>query len=85
MPTFLRSDTNHTSDILHSGFGVGEYPLPPGSKISQVHMLHRHGSRYPTTDAGVQKFGEALTKSIKAGAKFTGELSFLNNWSYELG
>lgn len=48
-------------------------------------MLHRHGSRYPTTDAGVQKFGEALTKSIKAGAKFTGELSFLNNWSYELG
>lgn len=68
-----------------SGFGVEEYPLPPGSKIGQVHTIHRHGSRYPTTDAGVQEFGKALSENVKAGAKFTGELSFLNNWSYELG
>ena len=71
--------------MLRSGFGVHEYPLPLGSKINQVHVIHRHGSRYPTTDAGVQKFGEAVSKSIKAGAKFSGELSFLNNWTYELG
>ena len=71
--------------IWCSGFGVEEYPLPPGSKICQVHTIHRHGSRYPTADAGVQKFGQALTEAIKAGAKFTGELSFLKNWSYELG
>ncbi|MCJ1467640.1 hypothetical protein MMC07_006265 [Pseudocyphellaria aurata] len=84
-PARLRSGTHDQSDTLHSGFGVDEYPLPPGSKISQVHVIHRHGSRYPTSDAPVQKFGVALTQAIKDGAKFTGELSFLNDWSYELG
>jgi hypothetical protein len=30
------------------GFRVDEYPLPPGANITQVHMVHRHGARYPT-------------------------------------
>lgn len=62
-------------------------PLPPGASIDQVHVLHRHGSRYPTTDAGAVVFGEALATQIKAGTagNFTGALSFLNSWSYNLG
>lgn len=68
------------------GFGANEYPLPDGANISQVHMLHRHGSRYPTTGAGVQAIGDALTTLAKNGsAGFTGDLGFLNTWSYGLG
>jgi len=70
-----------------TGFGVSEYPLPVGANISQVHMVHRHGSRYPTTGASVQKFGAGLTKLIQNGTAtgFTGSLEFLNTWSYDLG
>ena len=68
------------------GFGVDEYPLPSGANISQVHVLHRHGSRYPTTGASVQKFGTALTQLIaNKSVSFTGDLAFLNTWSYGLG
>ena len=68
------------------GFGVNEYPLPSGANINQVHVLHRHGSRYPTTGAGVQTFGSALTSLIaKKNVSFTGDLDFLNTWSYGLG
>lgn len=68
-----------------SGFGVQEYPLPPGARIRQLHMIHRHGSRYPEKGAGVEKFGKALEDTIKKGAKFSGALSFLNSWEYGLG
>ncbi|KAL9587999.1 MAG: hypothetical protein Q9203_003182 [Teloschistes exilis] len=69
------------------GFGVQEMPLPPGASIGQVHVLHRHGSRYPTSGSGVSKFGVALASQVKAGTagNFTGALSFLNSWSYKLG
>ncbi|MCJ1271958.1 hypothetical protein MMC22_011863 [Lobaria immixta] len=49
-------------------------------------MIHRHGSRYPSVNATVEKYGKNLTKEIQSGrAKFTGKLSFLNTWSYGLG
>ena len=68
------------------GFGVEEYPLPAGANISQVHVFHRHGSRYPTTDAGVQKLGAKLEALVANGtSKFSGALSFLNSFTYELG
>lgn len=70
---------------LHSGFGVQEYPLPPGASIVQLHTIHRHGSRYPEKDSGVEKFGKALEATIKQGANFSGALSFLNSWEYGLG
>ncbi|KAG9835991.1 phosphoglycerate mutase-like protein, partial [Aureobasidium melanogenum] len=66
-----------------SGFGVDEYPLPPGAEIVQLNMLSRHGSRYPTTGSGAHKFG--LKHKNMTDAKYTGELSFLNDWSYQLG
>lgn len=68
------------------GFGVNEYPLPKGSNISQLHMLGRHGSRYPTGNSGVAKFSAGLAASVKNGsASFSGALEFLNTWSYGLG
>ena len=74
------------SSDSHRGFGVNEYPLPAGANISLVNTLHRHGSRYPTSSSGVVVFGRGVQRLVQAGnASFTGALSFLNHWSYELG
>ena len=63
------------------GLGVDEFPLPPGSEIKQLHMLHRHGSRYPTaTPSTVDKL-----LSSKGSWKASGQLAFLNDWTYKLG
>ncbi|KAJ6031976.1 hypothetical protein N7540_002708 [Penicillium herquei] len=70
-----------------SGFGVEEYPLPPGSNITQMHMIHRHGSRYPTfgDPVPVVYFHTRISELLGNGTRFTGNLSFLNDWKYELG
>jgi hypothetical protein len=67
-----------------TGFGVNEYPLPPGANIAQVQMLSRHGSRYPTTGANVQAFG-AKVANLTGKFSAIGALEFLNDWKYELG
>jgi hypothetical protein len=66
------------------GFGVDEHPLPPGSNVSYLYMLARHGSRYPTIGSGAPTLAAKLKKS--AGTwKANGKLSFLNDWTYKLG
>ncbi|GLB07241.1 hypothetical protein AtubIFM57258_002570 [Aspergillus tubingensis] len=69
------------------GFGVDEYPRPKGSNITQMHMLHRHGSRYPNKDEGddFANWARTLTNAISHGAIFSDELSFIHNWTYTLG
>jgi hypothetical protein len=68
------------------GFGCDEYPLPPGANISTVHVLHRHGARYPTGTSSVANFGSKIHNITANGtAKWSGELSFLNSWQYQLG
>jgi hypothetical protein len=66
------------------GFGVDEYPIPPGAEIVQVQMLSRHGARYPTSGVGVVQFAERIAK---ASDQFDpkGPLSFLKGWEYNLG
>jgi hypothetical protein len=56
-----------------SGFGVEEYSLPPTCNITQVHVLHRHGSRYPTTGSNVQSFATRIKNVTAFNA--TGQLS----------
>jgi hypothetical protein len=68
-----------------SGFGVDEYSLPTNASIVQLHMLSRHGARYPTSGAGAEVIGQKITNFTKAGNRFGGDLSFLNTWSYKLG
>ena len=48
-------------------------------------MIGRHGSRYPTSNSTQLALGKALMNSTKGGNKFTGNLTFLNTWSYKLG
>lgn len=68
------------------GFGADEYPLPPGANITHVNLLHRHGARYPTGDSPVSTFGSKIENVTMNGtASWTGELSFLNDWTYNLG
>ncbi|KAJ9482516.1 hypothetical protein VN97_g10913 [Penicillium thymicola] len=68
-----------------SGFGVKEYPLPSGSNITQMHMVHRHGSRYPTSSSSVATLPDRIAELLGNGTRFTGNLAFLNSWEYQLG
>ncbi|EGF97768.1 uncharacterized protein MELLADRAFT_84480 [Melampsora larici-populina 98AG31] len=60
--------------------------IPCGCELEQVHLVHRHGGRYPTTGSALPSFGKRIKEaqdSRKLKAK--GVLDFLNTWSYELG
>ncbi|KAJ5501323.1 Histidine phosphatase superfamily clade-2 [Penicillium expansum] len=66
--------------------------FPQGCELLQVHILHRHGQRYPTdstVDAGsMEAFASALQNASRKhpGTKIgTGPLAFLNDWDYLLG
>ena len=47
-------------------------------------MLSRHGSRYPTTGSNVATFGQKLADN-KGKFQASGDLRFLDDWTYELG
>jgi hypothetical protein len=68
------------------GFGVNEYPVPAGTNVTWLNMVHRHGSRYPEVsgEAAERTLGKKL---VDAAGKFTahGPLSFLNDWKFMLG
>ncbi|OAP60111.1 hypothetical protein AYL99_05113 [Fonsecaea erecta] len=60
--------------------------IPKGCSINQVHLLYRHGARYPTSGAAPASFAAKLANATKgAGFQVTGELSFLSDWTYKLG
>lgn len=62
--------------------------LSPGCSIEEVYILHRHADRYPTTYSteGAPFFGQTIANASENGKlNAHGPLSFLNNWTYELG
>ena len=61
--------------------------IPLGCELEQVHLLSRHGARYPSTGEAVTKFGLMLQEALLNGTGFegTGPLTFLNSWQYKLG
>jgi hypothetical protein len=51
-----------------------------------MHLLYRHGARYPTTGAAPSTFAQKLLNATTAsGFSTTGELAFLAKWNYKLG
>lgn len=50
-----------------------------------MHMLQRHGSRYPSSSEGLDEWADKIVNSTKQGNVFNEKLDFLNNWSYKLG
>lgn len=67
--------------FVDDGWGVFEYGLPPQCRIRQVHLLSRHGSRYPVHETSSPLFRRLQTLAINA----TGRLLFLNSWKYTQG
>ena len=60
--------------------------IPDGCTINQVHLLYRHGARYPTTGSAPSTFASKLANATKGtGFSTSGELAFLSNWTYKLG
>ncbi|KAG8982798.1 hypothetical protein FRB94_007850 [Tulasnella sp. JGI-2019a] len=74
-----------------SYFGVKNTGLPDGCGYEQVHILHRHGSRYPTSGledgTNNERFAQMIANitAAKGPSVFSGPLSFLNTYSYQLG
>jgi hypothetical protein len=62
-------------------------PLAPkGCEVKQVHLVHRHGARYPTSDGGTAAFAARLNAVANStGFSASGDLGFLNTWTYKLG
>lgn len=61
--------------------------IPQGCGLNQVHLLHRHGARYPTTGGtGPAAFAAKLNAAASgAGFAASGAMEFLNTWTYKLG
>ncbi|KAI0066187.1 phosphoglycerate mutase-like protein [Artomyces pyxidatus] len=63
--------------------------VPAGCALQQVHILHRHGARYPSAN-GAAFAPAALAAKLHsaaagAGLEASGPLEFLNTWVYKLG
>lgn len=65
----------------HTREGSAADPLPDGCKVDQVHMMSRHGERYPTRNAGNRHL-ELLDRLKAPGLSLRGSLDFLNAWTY---
>jgi hypothetical protein len=60
--------------------------IPAGCKLEQVHLVQRHGARYPTTGAPPSQFATALHGLAgTTGVNVSGPLGFLVTWEYQLG
>ncbi|KZT40083.1 phosphoglycerate mutase-like protein [Sistotremastrum suecicum HHB10207 ss-3] len=73
--------------VASQGLPQASPQIPKGCELNQVHLLHRHGARYPTTGSSPSVLATALHNATVAGTGFTatGELAFLNDWSFKLG
>lgn len=67
-------------------FGLKESSavIPEGCSLTQAHLLHRHGARYPTTGAAPAQFAAALQNATST-VNVTGPLEFLSTYTYKLG
>ena len=60
--------------------------IPEGCGLNAVHLLMRHGARYPTTGEGTSQFAaEIQSAASNEGFSVTGDLKFLATWTYKLG
>ncbi|KAF9453707.1 phytase [Macrolepiota fuliginosa MF-IS2] len=74
--------------IERGGFGVDSSPGTPDTcRITGLHFVHRHGARYPTEwtrYGGPANLASKLHSTTK-GWTGSGQLDFLNDWTYKLG
>jgi hypothetical protein len=79
------------ADNPENYFDVNDVGLPEGCGIEQAHTLQRHAQRFPTSfyDDGLndERFGAKVHNWTSANSTklFTGPLSFLNSYEYQMG
>ncbi|GEQ67312.1 hypothetical protein JCM33374_g976 [Metschnikowia sp. JCM 33374] len=66
--------------IQHPGYGIST-EIPPQCTLEQVHLLSRHGERYPTKNAG-KNFEAIMKKVANYNQSFVGDLAFFNDYTY---
>ncbi|KAG0700013.1 histidine phosphatase superfamily [Suillus ampliporus] len=60
--------------------------IPEGCGLNAVHLVMRHGARYPTSGSGPAQFAAAIhSAASNTGVSVTGDLKFLATWTYKLG
>ncbi|KAG0702011.1 histidine phosphatase superfamily [Suillus ampliporus] len=60
--------------------------IPEGCGLNAVHLLMRHGARYPAPDSGYAQFAAAIhSAASNKSVSVTGDLEFLATWTYKLG
>lgn len=89
---YLGNTSPYFSSPIFADFQEQNAVLPENHTISQVHILHRHGARYPTSYAteGAPYFGAVIANVSNlthpnSNFSASGPLEFLNTWSYKLG
>ncbi|EKM51374.1 uncharacterized protein PHACADRAFT_129290 [Phanerochaete carnosa HHB-10118-sp] len=74
--------------VERGAFGLDSSPdVPETCRLTGLHLLHRHGARYPTEFAsygGPANFSGRLNQ-IASKWTTTGDLAFMNEWTYKLG
>ncbi|KAJ6087861.1 hypothetical protein N7467_006775 [Penicillium canescens] len=65
---------------IHEG-AASSLETPEGCSIDQVHMISRHGERYPTRAVGNRHL-DFLKRAQDTGLPLNGSLAFLQNWTY---
>ncbi|KAK4943678.1 hypothetical protein LTR10_016775 [Elasticomyces elasticus] len=80
------------ADNAENYFGVNATGLPNGCQVEQAHLLQRHGARFPTSTfddgANDENFAAKVynfTSKANSSAQFTGPLTFLNTYQYQMG
>ncbi|KZT05885.1 phosphoglycerate mutase-like protein [Laetiporus sulphureus 93-53] len=71
-----------------AAFGLTETSpqVPAGCELEQVHLLYRHGARYPTSGSAPSELAATLhSAATSEGFNANGPLAFLNTWTYKLG
>jgi hypothetical protein len=74
--------------VKRGAYGIdSDAGAPDGCKVTGLHLLHRHGARYPTSWAAYGGPAALAHRLNEAAADWTaqGDLDFLNNWTYKLG
>ncbi|KAM9924789.1 hypothetical protein OXX80_002665 [Metschnikowia pulcherrima] len=66
--------------VQHPGYGIST-DIPDQCTLEQVHLLSRHGERYPSKSAG-KRLESLMNKVNNHNETFVGELAFFNDYTY---
>ncbi|OBA19723.1 acid phosphatase [Metschnikowia bicuspidata var. bicuspidata NRRL YB-4993] len=66
--------------VQHPGYGIST-DVPPQCTLEQVHLMSRHGERYPSKNVGAS-LETIMAKVDNYNQTFVGELAFFNDYTY---